>query len=259
MESLIIHSPLQDYFQKSFQIVLADTNQLVQDVFRLRYRVYCEELHYESTEAFPDGMEQDSYDRRAVYCLLKHRASNRFVGCIRVLLSDPEQIEAKFPFEQFLNTSSQNFDFAALPRPRICEVSRLAIISEFRRHKGDSSHACDPQLTDVERFLLPSLSLGLYLAGASVMIELGMENGFAMMEPRLARHLRRFGLYFQQVAPLRDYHGLRAPFLILPQEIPGNLHEDHYGLFQSLHSDLRMALRSMALKYKTASLPCNAA
>jgi N-acyl amino acid synthase of PEP-CTERM/exosortase system len=259
MESLVIHSPLQDYFQKSFQIVLADTNKLVQEVFRLRYRVYCEELHYENSEAFPDGMEKDNYDRRAVYCLLKHRASNRFVGCIRVLLSDPEQIEAKFPFEQFLNTSSQNFDFTALPRQRICEVSRLAIISEFRRHKGDGSHACDPQLTDVERFLLPSLSLGLYLAGASVMIELGMENGFAMMETRLARHLRRFGLYFQQVAPLRDYHGLRAPFLILPQEIPDNLNEDHYGLFQSLHSDLRMALRSMASKYKSASLPHNAA
>jgi N-acyl amino acid synthase of PEP-CTERM/exosortase system len=259
MESLVIHSPLQDYFQESFQIVLADTNKLVQEVFRLRYRVYCEELNYESSDSFPDGMEHDAYDRRAVYCLLKHRSSNRFVGCVRVLLSDPKQIEAKFPFEQFLNTSSQNFDFTALPRQTLCEVSRLAIISEFRRNKDSAHRPSEVRLTDTERFLLPSLSLGLYLAATAVTLELGIDNAFAMMEPRLARHLQRFGLYFQQAGPLTDYHGLRAPFRILPDSVPPNLHEEHYGLFQVLCGDLRTALRSLSLKYKSASLLYDAA
>jgi N-acyl amino acid synthase of PEP-CTERM/exosortase system len=259
MESLVIDSPLQEYFHKSFQIVLAGTNELIEEVFRLRYKVYCEELHYENSAAFPDGMERDAYDRRAVYCLLKHRASHRFIGCIRVLLSDPKTLEAKFPFEKFMCGSSQDFNLDSLPRQEICEVSRLAIVSEFRRTKGSVSHTYAPQLTETERFLLPSLSLGLYLAGAAVMIELGMENGFAMMEPRLARHLRRFGLYFQQVAPLTDYHGMRAPFLILPQEIPHNLNPEHYGLFQSLYGNLRADLRSMALKYQNAGLLYTAA
>ncbi len=254
MESLVAHSPLQDYFQKSFQIVLANTNSLVQEVFRLRYRVYCEELNYENSEAFPDGMERDDYDRRAVYCLLKHRASNRFVGCVRVLLSDPKQIEARFPFEQFLNGSAQNFDLAALPRQTLCEVSRLAIISEFRRHKDSASRTSDVQLTDTERFLLPTLSLGLYLAATAVTLELEIDNAFAMMEPRLARHLQRFGLYFQQAGPLTDYHGLRAPFRILPHNVPPNLHEEHYALFQSLYGDLKTDLRSLAQRYKSASL-----
>lgn len=252
MESLVVHSPFQDYFQQSFQIVLADTNQLVEEVFRLRYRVYCEELNYENCEAFPDGMERDSYDRRAVYCLLKHRASNSFVGCVRVLLSDPKHLEAKFPFEQFLGSSSLNFDLPALPRQAICEVSRLAIISEFRRQKGAVGRAADVQLTEVERFLLPSLPLGLYLAATSVALELGIDNAFAMMEGRLARHLQRFGLYFQQVAPLTDYHGMRAPFRILPSNV--NLREEHCQLFQSLSSDLRVPLRSLALRYQSASL-----
>jgi N-acyl amino acid synthase of PEP-CTERM/exosortase system len=259
MESLVIDSPLQEYFHKSFQIVLADTNKLVQEVFRLRYRVYCEELHYESSEAFPDGMEHDTYDRRAVYCLLKHRTSKRFIGCVRVLLSDPEHIEAKFPFEQFLNISSPSFDFATLTRQTLCEVSRLAIISEFRRHKNSAHRFGDVQLTDTERFLLPSLSLGLYLAATAVTLELGIENAFAMMEPRLARHLQRFGLCFQQAGPLTDYHGLRAPFQILPHSVPQNLHEEHYGLFQSLYGDLQTALRSLSLRYKNASLLYSAA
>jgi len=251
MESLVFHSPLRDYFQQSFQIVLADTNNLVEEVFRLRYKVYCEELNYESCAAFPDGMERDIYDRRAVYCLLKHRASSRFVGCVRVLLSDPQQIDAKFPFEQFLQDSPQHLDLAMFPRQTICEVSRLAIIREFRRQKGAVGRTSDVQLTEIERFLLPSLPLGLYLAATSVALELRIDNAFAMMEERLARHLQRFGLYFQQVAPLTDYHGMRAPFRILPSNV--NLREEHYQLFQSLSSDLRVALRSLALRYQSAS------
>ena len=42
----------------------------------------------------------------------------------------------------------------------------------------------------------------------------GLDGVFAMMEPRLARHLRRFGIIFQQMGDVVDYHGPRAAFYI---------------------------------------------
>ena len=51
-----------------------------------------------------------------------------------------------------------------------------------------------PNAEDIEdKRQLPSIALGLYLAAASIGLDAALESVFAMMEPRLARQLTRFG------------------------------------------------------------------
>ena len=66
---------LKSVFEEYFQIVLADTPALRDTVFRLRYQIYCMETGFERPEDFPDGLEKDAFDGRAVHSLLQHKAS----------------------------------------------------------------------------------------------------------------------------------------------------------------------------------------
>jgi N-acyl amino acid synthase of PEP-CTERM/exosortase system len=238
---------LSDFFYRHFQVVVANTPELREAAFQVRYRVYCEELKYEDAQVFPDKLEHDAFDSSAIHCLLKHHASGQFIGCIRVLLAGKSESDPTLPFRRFLQVTDLPFEHRPLDRFNHCEVSRLAIVGDFRKRKGESEVAYpdhySPQL-DARR-MLPSMALGLYLASTAAILELGIDNAFAMMEPRLARHLQRFGLYFRQAGPLVEYHGQRAPYHIIPRNVPPNLHQENHQLFKSIQSTLRLDMQSL--------------
>ena len=45
--------PLETHFEKYFSISLADTESLKEQVYRIRYEVYCKEFDFEPAENFP--------------------------------------------------------------------------------------------------------------------------------------------------------------------------------------------------------------
>jgi hypothetical protein len=64
-----------------------------------------------------------------------------------------------------------------------------------------------PNVEDIEdKRQLPSIALGLYLAAASIGLDAALESVFAMMEPRLARQLMRFGIRFHCGIPGPNPH-----------------------------------------------------
>lgn len=217
-----------NYFE-GFSLLLADTEPLREESFRLRYRVYVDEMAFERREDCPGGLERDRFDRRAIIVLLRHNASRRFIGCVRLIVADADDPTQPFPFEmaaadQFTRGSPA---FRQTPRERIGEVSRLAVVHEFRRrrtdqeqglysvqdlacHEGDARHNIPP-------------ALGLVFAAAWLGIEIGLDAVFVMMEMRLARLLRTLGLDFRQVAEPVEYHGLRAPFEITRESLLGGM------------------------------------
>ncbi|RMF21544.1 MAG: PEP-CTERM/exosortase system-associated acyltransferase, partial [Cyanobacteria bacterium J083] len=77
---------IAEHFNRYFELVMADTPELKREVYSIRYRVYCEELSYESTDKFPDGLEKDAYDDHSIHYLLKHRPSGLYAGCVRIVL-----------------------------------------------------------------------------------------------------------------------------------------------------------------------------
>ena len=55
-----------------------------------------------------------------------------------------------------------------------------------------------------------------------------------MVEPRLARSMKFVGLPFEQIGPVVDYHGKRAPFHIEPKKVEDNLKEDFKKLLNNI-------------------------
>ena len=70
-------------FHRYFNAVAASSDELRREVYRIRYDVYCDELRFEDPARFPDKQEIDPYDRLSLHCLLLHRTSNTFAGCVR--------------------------------------------------------------------------------------------------------------------------------------------------------------------------------
>ena len=230
-------------FQQFFEILPADAPDLQDAALRIRFAVYCQELAYEPIEAFPDGRERDAYDGQSRFCLLRHRASGEFSGCVRLVLNDPAATETPLPFERLCEQSLRRevINPAKLPRDRFGEISRLAVISRFRRRAGEhrSPHGVGDEVegpTADERRVFPHISLGLYLAAAAMGLREGLDLVFVMMEPRLARHMRRYGIEFTQAGDVIDYHGQRGPFFITREALYANLEPEVRELLDLIRS-----------------------
>ena len=124
-------------FRSFFEVVPALTPSLEREAYRIRHEVYCSDLSYENRRE--DGLETDEYDRHSLHCLLRSVKTGMYVGCSRLIFARPENPNYLFPFEK---TCAGALDRAAVApydscRHRIVEVSRLAVIKEFRRRKGE--------------------------------------------------------------------------------------------------------------------------
>jgi len=214
----MLTSAIAKAFNDYFEIVFADTPELREEVFRIRYQVYCQELQYEPASEHVDGMERDAYDARSQHCLLLHRSSGRYAGCIRLVMPDPGDRSEKLPFETICADAlyPDLVEPIFAKRHLLGEYSRLAVPEEFRRRKEDKGHPLGnidmPATNRFEQRQFAHIPLGLYLAGAAIGVRMGLDGVVAMMEPRLARHLRRFGMIYEQIGDVVDYHGPRAPF-----------------------------------------------
>ena len=241
---------LANSFLTYFEIVLANTPELRDEVYRIRYEVYCRELQYESPESYPDGLEKDAYDNRSYHCLLLHRPSRQFAGCVRLVYNDTGDPQSRLPFESTCtDTLFKHYTDSVLPyRSEFGEISRLAIPESFRRRKADKgSPIGDTRVLPVSlqghrRF--PYIPLGLYLAAAASGLEFGMNSVFAMMEPRLARHLHRFGICFQQAGDIIEHRGQRAVFYIDRKGLYDNLQPPVRALLDSILADISSARRT---------------
>lgn len=236
-------------FHEYFLPMLATTPEQREQAFRIRYQVYCREFSFERPEEHPDGLETDAYDAQSIHCLLVHQPSSRAAGCVRLVLPDQRDPYTPLPFEKHcMNSLDRSIaDPLLANRDAIGEISRLAVIGEFRRRRNEDrtpegdSEAAGFSLIEQRQF--PFIAVGLYLSAASTGMLSGLEGVFAMMEPRLARHLSRYGIRFTQVGQVIDYHGPRAPFYITRDDLLHGLKPEIGALLDAITSDLEPSLR----------------
>jgi N-acyl amino acid synthase of PEP-CTERM/exosortase system len=242
-------------YKKHFRVVRADTPELLEEAQRMRFDIYCRELRYVDPFAHADGLEKDAHDPASSHCLLFHKTLGAYAGCVRLVLADPENPDAPFPFEKQCGDAlwRRHVDPAEIPRHSFGEISRLAIRKEFRRRSGEakqadgfarnsgtpeeSAKAMNVHLTR-ERRHSPHMVLVLYLAAASVALNDRLESVFAMMDPRLARHLLFAGIKFEQVGDPVDFRGLRAAYRITRQGLYGHLKPEVKDLLDAVREDL---------------------
>jgi N-acyl amino acid synthase of PEP-CTERM/exosortase system len=202
-------------FNRYFEVVEADTPELLQQAHAIRYRVYCLETGFENASENADGLEKDSYDAHSIHGLLIHRASRMAVGTVRLVLpltGAPERsfaVQAKCDHPAVRNST-------AFPLHTTAEISRFCISREFRRRATDTLYdqegteptaASDPS----ERRSGPLMRLGLMQAIVRMSATHGITHWCAVMEPKLLRMLEAMAVRFDLIGPLVDYHGLRQP------------------------------------------------
>ncbi len=247
-------SDITQHFFNYFSLSIADTPELQQEVYKIRYQVYCEELEHQPKEVFPDEMEQDVYDSRSIHCLLKHLPSDRFIGCVRLVLCNLEQSEAQFPLEEQFH---HDFELTETASYNYAEISRLAIIGDFRQRQGEKTSSVSLLFFDnqtnsfsipTERRVFSLALLSLYLSCTSFLMNLNISNAFTIMDTRTSRQLKLCGLPSCLIGDFVNFHGQKAPFLLSPTNVMNSMDQEIMALFNAIHSDLTTQIQNHPMK-----------
>lgn len=205
-------------FSEYFDVITADTPELQEEVYRLRYQVYCLETKFEDAACFPDQMERDEFDKRSVHGLLKHKRSGIYAGTVRLVLTEPAKLTS-LPLHGVAD-HPLFCDDTRFPPSSVVEVSRFAISKSFRRRLDEFQSPSAAGSLDLERErryreqenkILPHIVLGLFIAMVKISREIGVTTWFCVMERALLRLLKRYSLYFEPVGPTVEHHGERQP------------------------------------------------
>lgn len=203
---------LTENYHRYFDVVPADTQDLLDEAFRLRYQVYCVEHRFEKAVEHPDGREIDRYDAHAVHSLLLHRPTHSVIGTVRLILPTGEPL----PITEVCQDAALEAG-SLFPLATTAEISRFAISKTFRRRVEDQ-RGIDASFVDqatisyhINRRSIPHIALGLMKAIVQMSARHGVTHFCAVMDPALLRLLSRFGIIFQSLGPPVDYHGRRQP------------------------------------------------
>ena len=187
-----------------------DSPELLEDVFRLRYQVYCKERQFLSASDYPHGAEKDAYDGFAIHFGAFDPAGG-LVGAVRLILPECPV----FPIEERIPPLplSEN-----LPLHGECaEISRLTISKEFRRSLSLDYPGARQSIVQTSGSVLYKVSpvtLGLCHLLYLECLEQQIGYCLALMERPLHLLLRLHGFVFRRIGPEIDCHGLVAPYMI---------------------------------------------
>jgi len=218
---------LGEAFSQYFEIVPALDGATRADVFHIRHEVYCRDLGWEPLRE--DEQESDRYDPHSVHLLMRRRGGGELVGCTRVILTNPQAPEELLPVEESCAEVLDHrvFDPASVARERLAEVSRLAVMRNFRQRKGEAETAGSVNSDDFEsrgpQARFPYIPVGLYLGAAAVAKRFARDHVLVLTEPRLAVHFARIGFSIQPIGGAIEHRGLRVPSLLYTDKVIAGL------------------------------------
>ncbi|NND69463.1 MAG: PEP-CTERM/exosortase system-associated acyltransferase [Halioglobus sp.] len=228
---------LVEDFQRYFNLELASEPAKLAQVFRIRYRVYCEEFGYEDAKRFPDGLESDEFDSISRHTLVSHTATGMAAGCARLVLADEDTL---MPMEQHCGAAIDREILRGYDgrRDTVCEFSRLGVDGAFRRRMGEKASrfgeidAIDCSHREQRTFSL--IAVATILSGLALSEILERPHCFAMMEPFLPRLLRRSGLIVHLAGDEVDYHGLRSPYYWETREMVAGMVDELHEFYNHI-------------------------
>ncbi len=217
-------------FNQYFEIQRANSRDALDDTYRIRYDVYCKEFGYDLPSH--DNLEEDEFDAFSSHCLLIHKQTRKNVGCIRVISLPENPVNMELPFITHCSDSlyKDKVDIGSINASETCEISRVAVVSEFRRRAGEqnSKDGLATNLTSVDEDALqnrrfPFIAPSLYLAAGAIFLAQKKKQIFVATEPKLIQNLSILGIQFQKISELTDYHGLRAVYYFTRESIQNDI------------------------------------
>lgn len=237
---------LKETYDQYFKVVRAETDDLREWSYRLRYQVYCIENAFEPVAENPGERETDRYDPQSVHSLLVHHPTGAVVGTTRLILPRLNGKAVPLPVETLCPAELLGRFAHRIPAERAAELSRFAVAKEFRRRaedKGSVAGGLSPTDGDNPRRVIPHISLGLMQSVLAMATERGITHIYAVMEPTLLRMLRHLGIYFENIGPLVEYHGRRQPCFCEVDQILATTWEERPDVWEVLTDNARLRPR----------------
>jgi N-acyl-L-homoserine lactone synthetase len=155
----------------------ANTKSELQSCYRLRFQVYCKEKRWLSESDFPDGLEIDEYDSKAIHVIAMDEDFH-LAGMMRIL---PAKDYRRLPYQDHPGMKGKK-----LEAPNVAELSRFIVTSTKNRH-----------------LVVKGLLRKVYQTSRS----LGIENWIFVLEPSLIRFLARTKFYVDPIGTPSKYFG----------------------------------------------------
>jgi len=198
--------------QTEFVFKMVDYEEMMDEIYRLRYHVYGEECGFIKEEDCPDGLEKDQYDPYSLHFVAKD--SQGIIGTARLILDNP----MGFPMEKKCK-GHLSFNTSALKREEVAEISRLVIAKRYRRRRDDGLYYGkdygDAQVNssgDIIKRIKP-MAFGLYREMYQACKRQGVNYWFALMEKALWVLLRMHYFTFQPIGEEVNFYGSVKPYL----------------------------------------------
>ncbi len=236
-------------FSKYFEMLPALSREEQEQTFRLRHEVYCEDLGWEERRG--DALETDAYDAHSLHCLARSKPSGRLAGCVRLVLGRTDEASQRLPFELTCGETLDRvlMDRLAGSRDRIAEVSRLAIVRDYRRRRGEEGSPgtlLASSFGTAEQPRFPYLLVGLYMAVFVIAERHRLDTLFLLVEPRLSRHLNHLGIGNRQIGAAAEHRGLRVPAMMDVAQVIANLNPRLRGIFDVVAGEIEAGHRAAA-------------
>ncbi len=223
-------------FDNYFDVFLADTEEGKKEHFKLRYKVYCEEMGFEDKDKFPLGQETDQWDDHSVHFIVRHRETGQWVGAMRLVI----QQNGNLPFSEL---SQPNCNIVG--NNIAVETSRLCLVQDIRRRKIDADKTNGmPSSSAPSAFLNRghinrTLIWGLFRAASLYCQQYNYEDWYTLCTKAFARIVKREGFLIDQIGDVCIHRGERFPYRLQLNDILANpLWENDYKIGYKLYSEI---------------------
>ena len=235
---------LVEHYRQFFKMVMAETAKEKQLAYQLRYEVYHKDCGIIDglNNSLADKIEMDEYDDISSHLLFFHKQTNRAIGYIR-LISIPKDSDRFLPIEKIYNGG---LDFAQSSLDKIgngnkCEISRMALVSSFRRRKSDlemTGSSEQATIAELRRYPINYLPICLIFAVMHAMRKVNTSHAFALVEKRVAIFLGQFGVQYDPIGKPIEFFGKRYPFVLHLEQTCNHLTPEFRNLFDLIGEEL---------------------
>lgn len=230
--------PYFDFTQIPFS---AKADSTLNELYKLRYEVYCIECAFLDTARYEDEKESDEYDDCSAH-FAAYTRDQTLVGTVRLV--QPREGRT-YPFMEHCEL----YNHIVLPdRAEAAEISRLVVKKSFRRRRGDSLQGISESFLtgdtapasamstgqNERHTTSPLLLLGLYKQMYRYSCANGIRYWYAAMERSLARALERMSFKFEPIGPEVNYYGKVAPYVVDLYELRERVRMDNAAVMDWL-------------------------
>lgn len=190
------------------RLIKGEHAQEYDSMHRLRYQVFCHEVHFLNPDQYPAGLEIDDFDAVSEHFLATvANHNNEVVGTVRLVRWSESR---SFPTAMHFGPLLEQLDRLGFPLDSTAEISRLCISKQYRKRLKDGllgldgyEGCCDQRRRYPEVIL--ELFKVMYLASR---FDLGITHWIAAFEDSLYRLLHRYGVHLDPIAHEEiDYYG----------------------------------------------------